>query len=76
MDDASGPLAARALARGRIEEGRWVLVQAAVAVQPGDRLLAVRGSGRALGFVARGPIYEEALRHPDLACFGQEPDRR
>jgi hypothetical protein len=27
------------------------------------RLLAVRGSGRALGFVAHGPIYEEALRN-------------
>jgi hypothetical protein len=22
--------------------------------------------------VARGPIYEEALKHPELACFGVE----
>jgi hypothetical protein len=34
--------------------------------------LAVRGSGQALGFVAQGPIYEEALRHPELACFDKE----
>ena len=74
MDDASGPLAARTLARGRIEEGRWVLVPAVVAVQPGDRLLAVRGSGRALGFVTRGPIYEEALRHPEIVLLGQGAD--
>ena len=76
MAERPGPLEVRALARGRIEEGRWVLVPASVGVQPGDRLLAVRGSGRALGFVARGPIYEEALQHPELACFGQGPDRR
>jgi hypothetical protein len=46
-------------------------VPGAVGVQSGDRLLAVRGSGRALGFVAHGPIYEEAFKHPELACFSQ-----
>jgi hypothetical protein len=74
MADRPAPLEARALARGRIEDRGWVVMPAAVGVQPGDRLLAVRGSGRALGFVARGPIYEEALRHPELACFGQGAD--
>ena len=43
-----------------------------VAVEPGSRLLAVRGSGRALGFVAYGPIYEEAARHPELPVFELE----
>jgi hypothetical protein len=33
---------------------------------PGDRLLAVRGSGFALGFIAKGPIYDEAMKHPEL----------
>ena len=61
-----------ALAQGRVDEVGRVTAPAAVGVQPGDRLLAVRGSGRALGFVARGPIYEEALKHPELACFGVE----
>jgi hypothetical protein len=35
----------------------------------GDRLLVVRGSGLALGFLERGPIYEEARRHPDIETF-------
>jgi hypothetical protein len=65
------PLQARALARARVDEIGWVTVPGAVGVQPGDRLLAVRGSGRALGFVAHGPLYEEALKHPELACFSQ-----
>lgn len=71
---ASVPVALQALAlvRGRVEEPGRVVVPAAVGVAPGDRLLAVRGSGRALGFVARGPIYEEALEHPKLECFGLE----
>ena len=40
-----------------------------VGVKPGDRLLAVRGSRYGLSFVARGPIYEEALKHPELEVF-------
>jgi len=44
-----------------------------VRVEPGGRLLAVRGSGRALGFLARGPIYEEALAHPELETFYAKP---
>jgi hypothetical protein len=35
-------------------------------MRPGDRLLVVRGSGRALGFVAQGRIYDEAWKHPEL----------
>jgi hypothetical protein len=66
------PLQTRALARGHVDAVGQVMAPGAVGVQPGDRLLAVRGSGRALGFVARGPIYEEALKHPELACFGEE----
>jgi hypothetical protein len=38
-------------------------------IQPGERLLAVRGSGLALGFLQRGPIYEEALKHPGIETF-------
>jgi len=38
-------------------------------IQPGERLLAVRGSGLALGFVQRGPILEEALKHPEIEIF-------
>jgi hypothetical protein len=67
----AAPLKARVLARAYVDETGRVIVPAAVGVEPGDRLLAVRGSGRALGFVTRGSIYEEALEHPELACFGK-----
>jgi hypothetical protein len=66
LGDVPAPLQMRAVARGRVDELGRVMVPEAVKVQPGDRLLAVRGSGRALGFVAHGPIYQEALKHPDL----------
>jgi hypothetical protein len=58
----------RALGHGRIERGFVVSLPPALAV-PGARLLAVRGSGLALGFVARGPIYAEALRHGELSSY-------
>jgi hypothetical protein len=38
-------------------------------IQPGERLLAVRGSNLALGFVQGGPIFEEALKHPEIETF-------
>jgi len=63
------PLAQRALGEGLISKGGLVAFPPESGVQPGDRLLAVRGSGMALGFVQRGPIYEEALRHPELETF-------
>ena len=58
----------RALGRSRFGDRR-ATVPPEVDVAPGDRLLTVRGSGRALGFVARGPIYKEALKHPELEVF-------
>ena len=56
----------RLLGRGCFGEDGSLALPASVAARPGDRLLAVRGSGLALGFVAQGPIYEEALKHPEL----------
>jgi hypothetical protein len=49
---------------------RHVCVPEAVGVRAGQRLLAVRGSCTGLDFVAQGPIYEEALRHPELEQSG------
>jgi hypothetical protein len=58
------------LARGRFQDGRIVLPPA-VDAAPGDTLLAVRGSRYGLGWVARGPVYQEALRQRDrLPCYG------
>jgi len=60
----------RVLGKGRFLDGGRVAVPACVKVEVGDRLLTARGSCYGLGFVAQGPIYEEALKHPELACFG------
>lgn len=38
-------------------------------IQPGDRVLVVRGSGLGPGFIVRGPIIEEAQRHADLSLI-------
>jgi hypothetical protein len=62
----AGSLRAPILARVHIGGDGLVVVPPVVGIRPGARLLAVRGSGRALGFVARGPIYDEALQHPEL----------
>lgn len=35
-------------------------------VLPGSPLLTVRGSWMGLGFIVRGPIVEEAKKHPEL----------
>ena len=37
-----------------------------------DRLLVVRGSGFALGFIKTGPIVEEALKHPGIITCSQK----
>jgi hypothetical protein len=56
----------RVLAWGRFSDDGRLAAPPEVGVQPGDKLLAVRGSHYGLGFVAQGPIYEEALKHPEL----------
>jgi hypothetical protein len=61
----------RTLGRGRFDEERKTMVPSEVGVKSGDRLLAVRGSRYGLGFVAQGPIYEEALKHPNLEIFSK-----
>jgi hypothetical protein len=58
----------RVLARGQFGDGQ-VTVPPELGVQPVARLLAVRGSRYGLGIVAQGPIYEEALKHPELELF-------
>ncbi len=63
------PLEECALSRGRIGEDGQVMLPPEAGVRPGDRLLAVRGSRRALGFVAQGSIYEATLEHPELEGF-------
>jgi len=58
------------LRNGRISIPVRTLAKYGIGV--GDRLLVIRGSGLALGFVVRGPIVEEAGKHPDLEVFAPE----
>jgi hypothetical protein len=59
------------LGRSRFGDGR-VVVPPEVDAKPGDWLLTVRGSRYGLGFIARGPIYEEASKHTELEVFERE----
>jgi hypothetical protein len=63
------PLSKRALGEGVIDENRRVVFSPQAGFRESERLLVVRGSGLALGFLQRGPIYEEALRHPEIEVF-------
>lgn len=62
-------LQSRFIGQFNIGAGGQVALPSAAGVHPGDRLLVVRGSGLALGFVQRGPIYAEAMGHPELEVF-------
>ena len=59
----------RSVGQVRIGAEGQVPLPTETGVQPGERLLVVRGSGLALGFLQRGLIYEEALKHPEIQTF-------
>ncbi|MBN2393193.1 MAG: hypothetical protein JXR84_20855 [Anaerolineae bacterium] len=70
-DTKRGGVGLRELGRSQFGD-ESVVIPPEIPVMPGARLLAVLGSCYGLGFVARGPIYEEASRHPELEVFGGE----
>jgi hypothetical protein len=61
------PMHLHELGRAEMEKDRRVVPPPSIDLAPGERLLIVRGSRMALGFVAHGPIYETALSHPEIA---------
>lgn len=63
------PLFKRAFGEGVIGKNGRVIFPARAGFRERERLLVVRGSGWALSFLQRGPIYEEALRHPEIGVF-------
>ncbi len=69
LPDSKIPLERRALAAGVIGENGRVVLPSETGVLPGQRLLAARGSGLAPGFLRKGPIYQEALSHPEIEIF-------
>jgi hypothetical protein len=68
-------LESRALGKGKIGPSGIVELPPETGLPPGDRLLAGRGSGFALGFIRQGRIFEEALRHDELPVFTPEQER-
>ena len=69
-DGALGELGRGHFAKsGRLTVPKKIAAQ--TGIQAGDRLLTARGSRYGLAFIARGPIYEQALNHPALETFGQ-----
>ena len=69
MASSKIPLESRIIARNIFGEGS-IILPTEIVVQPGARLLVGRGSSLALGFIEKGPIFEEALNHTDLKVFG------
>jgi hypothetical protein len=64
---------------GRFTGNHEVRIPEELPVHPGDRLLTVFGSRFALGFISRGPIFEEAIKHPEILDTlpgVQEDDKR
>ena len=59
-------LLTRAIGRTIFGPGETARIPDEVGIHPGQRLLAVRGSGHALGLLTRGRIYELALTHPAM----------
>ena len=66
------PLERRAVAEGTVGENGLLALPSETGVEPGERLLVVRGSGLALGFLRQGPIVIEARKHLKLEMFTVE----
>ena len=66
-------LTGRRLGTGRFRSDRIIQIPPDIDVEPWQKLLAVRGSGHALGFLTRGPIFELALRHPTMPPADSTP---
>jgi len=62
-------LQSRFIGRSTIGVGGQVALPTRAGMLPGECLLAVRGSGLALSLVHHGPIFEEALKHPEIEIF-------
>lgn len=69
LSKARVPLQRSSFASVTVGKGGEVVLPVQAGVRPGDRLLSVRGSGMALGFIQYGPIYEEALIHPEIETW-------
>lgn len=66
---ANSPLRSRFIGGAMMGADGCVTLPSETEISPGERLLVVRGSGLALGFLRHGPIYEEAQKHPQIENY-------
>jgi hypothetical protein len=66
LETSQTPLLQRAFGQGEIGEGGRIEAPLESCVQPGNRLLAVRGSGFVVLFISRGLIIQKALTHDEI----------
>jgi len=63
----------RSLERTTLREDGYIRLSRRImepcGIQKGDWLLSVRGSGTGPAFIVRGPLVQQARRHPGLASF-------
>jgi len=59
----------RIVAKTSMGKNRQITLPVGMGIAPKTRLLAVRGSNYALGFLLQGPIVELALLHPEIEVF-------
>jgi hypothetical protein len=55
-----------------IENNGKVIIPGLLSINPGDKLLTVRGSGLALGFMQFWAVFEQALKHSEMESFSCE----
>lgn len=65
----ASPLQSCCVSQVKISAAGQVTLPPEIGVWTRERLLAVRGSGLALGLLQHGPIYEEALKHPEIEIY-------
>jgi hypothetical protein len=70
IEQSKVPLHLHAFGLGKVGMDGQIEIPLEAGIQPGDRLLAVRGSGMALSLLTRGPIYALALKHAEIEAFG------
>jgi hypothetical protein len=68
----NSPLRSRFIGQTTMGDGQRATLPPEAGILPGERLLVVRGSGLALSFLQRGPIYDEAIRRPEIEIFNVE----
>jgi hypothetical protein len=65
----ASPLLRRSIGQDSVQEDGRIAIPPVAHIQPGERLLSVRGSGYAVLFATGGPIYEKALKRSDIETF-------